>query len=180
MKRFFFFLILTVMFFVGIHAFDPPPLPGDSKLPPLPSTDNPVVEETTNSEENIFWYDKHFLPDNYNVYSDGKSMIVNQPYPGLKKRILKNDNSFKGIPGCYIACYSRDKANSVYPVGGDIYVMGQIRVPGNYINRICQPQGYVNKDISAEQYFKTMCFKSHKNCKTESSCWAGGDTAWEL
>lgn len=55
-------------------------------------------------------------------------------------------NDFTGIPGCYVAAYSREQTNSVYSVGDRIYVMGQVRVPGRHEGRICQPKGYEGQD----------------------------------
>ena len=114
------------------------------------------------------------LPENYPVYV-WRGGVVNRQYPGTEKRYLKTVNRFKGRPGCYVACYSRNKRNSVYPVGGGIYVMGQVRVSGRYIKRICNPTNYANKDISAANYFKNVCNTSLPE-KCAGGCWAGGDT----
>lgn len=178
MKIFTILLLSSFFVFTGIFSFDPPPLPGsEEELPPL----SPVIEEGTEeneSDDQIPFYDKELLPENYVVYTDGKSMVVNQKYPGLKKVILPTKNIFKGAPGCYVACYSRDKKGSIYPVGGGIYVMGQIRVPGEYRNNICRPKNYETADISALDYFKSMCNEHIKNCVTKTSCWTGGSTYW--
>ncbi len=70
--------------------------------------------------------------------------MVNVSYPGFEERTLPTVNKFIGYPGCYVAAYSRRKEKRVYSVGGDIYVMGQVRVPGSYQERICLPVGYEN------------------------------------
>jgi hypothetical protein len=170
LKKVFLILVVFCITLVGITAFDPPPLPVEENIPPDPPN-NQV-------EEKIPWYDKKLMPDFYVVYTDGTSMVVNHEYPGLKKVILPINNSYKQAPGCYIACYSKEKEGAIYPVGGGIFVMGQVRVPGSYQSRICRPKGYETADISAEDYFKKLCRKSLPNCKTDTSCWAGGDTAW--
>lgn len=116
----------------------------------------------------------YMLPEKYYVYA-GNDGVVNVPYPGLKKVLLPTVNKYKESPGCYIACYSHDKSRAVYSVGGDIYVMGQVRVKGNYENRICLPEGYESADISALDLFKKICNENISNC-SNGGCWAGGDT----
>ena len=74
-------------------------------------------------------------------------------------------------PGCYVACYSNHAG--VYQV--DAYgVHGLLRVPGSYEGTVCQPQGHVHTDISANASFKDLCNQAFDNC--HGGCWAGGDT----
>ncbi|ELR99180.1 toll/interleukin-1 receptor domain-containing protein [Gloeocapsa sp. PCC 73106] len=89
---------------------------------------------------------------------------------------LPTVNDFVGYPGCYVACYSHTKEGSQYSVGGNIYVMGQIRVEGRYEGRICKPKGYETADISAEPKFKELCAEKLPEVCQDDSCWAGGDT----
>lgn len=120
--------------------------------------------------------DSTLLPQEFKVYYTEKIVIANHPFEGSIEKILPTRNEFEGTPGCYIACYSHEEKQSVYPVGNNIFVMGQIRVPGHYMNKICQPTGFENKDISAEQEFKFKCEKVFPHQCGKSSCWAGGDT----
>lgn len=113
------------------------------------------------------------LPEKFTVYVDGTT-VINHIAPGFEARNLPTKNTFKGTPGGYVACYSHIQSNSVYPVGADIFVMGQIRLPGQYFGRIFQPKDYQNKDISAEKKFKNICNKAFPSC--QGQCWAGGDT----
>ena len=95
---------------------------------------------------------------------------------------LHTVNEFVEYPGCYIAAYSHQQQGSAYPVGSDIYVMGQVRVKGSYqqakdgIN-ICVPRGYtIDSDISAEKVLNQKFSETlSETCKNDS-CWAGGDT----
>lgn len=112
------------------------------------------------------------LPDPFPVWSVGGG-VVNHPGSGGVKKDLQTINEFKGSPGCYLACYARDRDQGVYSVGGDIFVMGQVRVPGIYTDRICRPDSFKG-DVSAEQKFKDLCNKHVKRC--HANCWAGGDT----
>jgi hypothetical protein len=116
------------------------------------------------------------LPDKFKVYFKENVGVVNHPFEGSSERVLPTINKFKGVPGCYIACYSHNTKNSIYPVSSNIYVMGQIRVPGHYEGRICQPHGFENQDISSATAFKLKCSKNLPEACSQSSCWAGGDT----
>ncbi len=87
------------------------------------------------------------LPEDFSVFVRGDS-VVNHPAPGHETRRLPTLNLFKGAPGCYLACYTKDKKRAVYSVGGGIYVAGQVRVPGKYQDRICRPTGFENADVS--------------------------------
>ncbi|MGD1941624.1 MAG: hypothetical protein ACFB0G_09950 [Leptolyngbyaceae cyanobacterium] len=85
-------------------------------------------------------------------------------------------NDFTGAPGCYIAAYSQDAQQGVYAVGEGVYLMGQLRVPGTYQGSICQPTGYEDQDISAENIFKELFDEKLSPACSNRSCWAGGDT----
>ncbi|STX52689.1 Uncharacterised protein [Legionella busanensis] len=127
----------------------------------------------TNQNQASDSINQRLLPSPFPVYVIPNSGVVNHPYPGAMKVLIPTDNSYTGMPGCYIACYSHSPG--VYAVSPSISVMGQIRVQGSYSNRICQPQGYQNQDISAEQSFKDLCSNKIAACRS-ASCWAGGDT----
>lgn len=114
------------------------------------------------------------LPSAFPVYVKN-NVVVDMPRPGFTKKILPTINSYGYSPGCYVACYSKDKQGSVYSIGHDMYAMGQVRVNGLYIGRICQPQGYFFKDISNVSSFKKLCSKTLPGC-TGNKCWADGDT----
>lgn len=117
-----------------------------------------------------------FLPETFHVYYKENEGVANQPFTGATELKLPTLNPFKGTPGCYVACYSHNKALSIYPVAKDIYVVGQFRVSGNYDQRFCLPTGFEEKDISAELHFKQECERYFPlQCKN-ASCWVGGDT----
>lgn len=114
------------------------------------------------------------LPSAFPVYVKN-DVRVDHPVHGSIMKMLPTRNAYGYSPGCYVTCYSRDKEGSIYSVGHGMYVKGQIRVNGLYIGRICQPQGYFFKDISAAPSFKKLCSKFISACKG-GKCWAGGDT----
>jgi hypothetical protein len=113
------------------------------------------------------------LPSPYPVYTYGEFGVANNPEVGGARKFIPTDNGYILYPGCYIACYSHKPG--VYPVGPDIFVLGQIRVAGMYKGRICIPEGYKDKDISAAPVFKTLCSTKIPSCMG-IECWAGGDT----
>ncbi|KTD52345.1 hypothetical protein Lqui_1189 [Legionella quinlivanii] len=114
----------------------------------------------------------NLLPSPFPVYVIEGQAVINHPSPGATKVDLPTDNSYTKQPGCYIACYSHRPG--VYAVSPTISVMGQIRVPGTYVARLCQPAGFENQDISKAEQFKQLCTSKISACK--GSCWAGGDT----
>lgn len=113
------------------------------------------------------------LPERFSVYVRDTT-VINHPAEGFEKRLLPTRNLYKGSPGGYVACYSRIQTDSVYRAGDGIFVMGQIRMLGQYKNRIFEPTGYAGKDISADSQFKDLCNTEFSSCR--KSCWAGGDT----
>lgn len=151
----------------------------NSRIPT--SVDEQIKSKAKGQSRNISIYgrknpdpNKAILPANFKVYAKD-NVVVNVSYPGFEQKTLATVNKFIGYPGCYVAAYSRRKEKSVYSVGGDIYVMAQVRVPGSYQERICLPVGYENVDISADPQFQLMFAKVlPKACK--EGCWAGGDT----
>lgn len=118
-------------------------------------------------------YNSTLLPSPYPVYVMENNGVINHPVQGAQKKMLPTDNSYRSSPGCYIACYSHD--DGIYSVSDSISVMGQIRVPGEYEGRICQPQNYKGQDISKMRQFKDECAKKIPGCES-GNCWAGGDT----
>ncbi|NCR60232.1 MAG: C1 family peptidase [Microcystis aeruginosa LL13-06] len=94
--------------------------------------------------------------------------------PGYEERTLPTVNKYTESDGGYIACYSRNKEGSVYSFDNGIYVMGQIRLQGQYIGEIFHPKGYENQDISAVQELKDLCNQTFPACK--GGGWAGGDS----
>ncbi len=113
------------------------------------------------------------LPTPYPVYVIKDAGVVNHFYPGATQVLLPTDNTYTGNPGCYIACYSHSPG--LYMVSPTISVMGQIRVRGKYMIRICKPEGYQNMDISKSDQLKGLCAEKIKGC-SNNLCWAGGDT----
>lgn len=120
--------------------------------------------------------DEMLLPEDFKVYTKEHEGVVNHNFDGAKEVTLPTVNAFKDKPGCYVACYSKDATHGVYPVDENIYVIGQMRVAGHYLNRICKPQNFKDKDISAEETFKKQCTEHFPKQCAEHSCWAGGDT----
>jgi hypothetical protein len=92
--------------------------------------------------------------------------------PGIRgAKPLPVVNRYRGPDGGYIALYTRDRKKAVYTVGGGIYVVGVVRLKGEYVGRVFHPHGYLNQDISVAQEFKDLCRELF-----DVEGWAGGDT----
>jgi hypothetical protein len=115
------------------------------------------------------------LSSDFTVYTDGHT-VINHPAPGFEERRFPTINSFKSAPGCYVACYSRNEAESVYEIDTGIYVMGQLRIPGQYKGRICEPKGLASVDISADDGMREKCTNALTTACKDNGCWTGGDT----
>ena len=113
------------------------------------------------------------LPSPFPVFLIDGQGVINHPVPGAEKKMLPTDNTYKDSSGCYIACYSHNKG--IYRASDSIYVLGQVRVPGEYQSRVCQPSDYQGQDISQVQKFSILCADKIAGCDN-GSCWAGGDT----
>ena len=116
----------------------------------------------------------YLLPENFKVYVAPEGGVVNWPAPGYEERVLPTVNEYSGDDGGYIACYSHNQEGSAYSVGDEIFVMGQIRLQGQYIRRIFHPKGYEGQDIKTAQKLKDLCNQTFPACKGDG--WAGGDT----
>lgn len=108
------------------------------------------------------------LPSPYMIYTDGK-IIINHPYEKFIQKEMPLNNDYQTNPGCYLACYTHDHAIGIYQAGNNIYVLGLVRVPGQYQSRICK-----SDNSQAKYSSKTICNDTFAECK--NACWAGGDT----
>ncbi len=170
-----------------------PPAPPDSAREPLVMVDAPVeqprwdvapteppmIVDPREPDGSTSWTyvapnaNARLLPESFRVYVRGTA-VINHPQPGFQERVLTTVNDFRGVPGCYVACYSHSSQGSVYAVGGGVYVMGQVRVPGRYDGRVCLPDRYGRADISAQPGMRELCKASIPACG--DACWGGGDT----
>ncbi len=123
---------------------------------------------------NIFTIDP--LPACFRIYVDEKNIPFLHYTEGFEERCIPVLNDFLRTPGCYVACYSHNPDKSVYSVAANIYMIGYIRVRGNYIGKTCVPENYENTDIKGEKHFKELCSKSF-SC-IGNSCWADGTTGF--
>lgn len=135
--------------------------------------DQPIDNHETqkHTTQIIFPY---LLQEDFRVYSDDEQ-VINHPYPGFSERILPTWNVYMGTDGGYVAIYTREKEAGVYGVGGGIYVVGQVRVRGNYEGRIFVPSGYrLGDDITHDPIILNLCEDLYSDMK--GKIWIGGDT----
>ncbi len=116
----------------------------------------------------------NLLPRDFKVYVK-ENIAINYPLPGLERRILPTINHYTKADGGYVAVYTKQKEGSVYGVGNGIYVIGQIRVQGKYIDRIFYPKGYKKGDnITKDDNILSLCHEYFPQFKHK--VWIGGDT----
>jgi len=136
-------------------------------------------------------FNARVLPSNFIIYTNGTSGSLNQVDGSFKKTILPttqhrpsghasgnffSHNDYTQNPGCYVACYTQNPDKAIYSVANGIYIIGQIRVAGIYVQRNCVPLGMARQDLSQNAAFKTLCEKKFPEACPEGRCWAGGET----
>ncbi len=156
MKKLFIMLCLPIVLFTNIYSA-------------VAQNQSAIVINTNSNDPN-----QMLLPSPFPVYVQN-GVVINNPQPGFSQAMLPTNNDYTAKPGCYVACYSHGAQHGIYRAGDNIYVNGQVRVAGNYNNRICIPTGYENQDISKAIKFKQLCSAKIKSC-ANNNCWAGGDT----
>jgi hypothetical protein len=119
-------------------------------------------------------FNVEYLPRKFKVYRNEEGIVQQKPEAGFIAKIIPNINLFRNAPGCYLACYSTDVHKGVYPVSSDAYLVGQIRVEGQYQGKVCYPKDITQPFFSDEKSLTELCSKSFK-C-IGNSCWAGGTT----
>lgn len=114
------------------------------------------------------------LPCMLKIYVNQEGDITVIPTAGYRPKRLRVANISIKNPGCYISCHSTNPDKGVYAVSENIYVIGLIRVQGQYEHQFCRPKDYEKVQIRDEVIFKELCSKTYQ-C-IGNSCWAGGDT----
>lgn len=121
---------------------------------------------------------KEMLPEDMKVYYK-ENMISRAQFKGGNAKLIPVNNEYKENPGCYLACFSRNKSHhAVYHISDNIYMMGQFRVPGHYTNGFCLPKGYDFKDVRKSNEFKERCEKVFPEKCQKGSCWANANTSY--
>lgn len=120
------------------------------------------------------------LPEQFKVYYNPNLGISKKAYKGGAEKVILTNNDVKESKGCYLSCYSKNSTHAVYPIDTNVFLMGQIRVEGQYHNAICQPKGFEDKDIRIAKEFKAKCEEAFPERCEKESCWASGDhtTNW--
>ena len=124
--------------------------------------------------DNINGANQTLLPEQFVIYTDGKT-VINHPEIGFAEKQLPTVNLYKGNPGCYIACYSQKKDNAIYAINDNTFALGQVRIAGRYSKGVCEPTNFSGKNITQETAFRTICTDKIPAC-VGVNCWAGGET----
>ena len=96
-------------------------------------------------------FNVEYLPRRFKVYRNEAGVVQQKPEAGFVAKIIPNINLFRNAPGCYLACYSSDPNKGVYPVSSDAYLVGQIRVEGEYRGKVCYPKDIDQPIFSTEK-----------------------------
>lgn len=113
------------------------------------------------------------LPESSKVYVGPDDVVAHWPVNGYEEKSLTTVNSYLEPDGGYIFCHSPNKEGGVYSVGNGVYVMGRIRVRGQYVNQLFQPFGHDNQDLSTIQEFNELCNRTFPACKGQGWAVAG-------
>lgn len=114
------------------------------------------------------------LPCMLRIYVSKEGYVSIIPTAGYQARRIRVANISLKNPGCYISCHSTNPDKGVYRVSPNIYVIGLIRIQGQYEGPFCRPKDYEKVQIRDEVIFKEICSKTFQ-C-IGNSCWAGGNT----
>jgi hypothetical protein len=114
------------------------------------------------------------LPCMMRIYVNKEGEVTSIPKAGYIPRRIKVANIAIKHPGCYISCHSTNPDKAVYQVAPRIYVIGFIRIRGQYEGPFCRPKDYEKAQIRDEVIFKEICSKTFE-C-IGNSCWAGPNT----
>lgn len=114
------------------------------------------------------------LPCMLRIYVNQEGDVTVIPKGGYWPRRIRIANISLKNPGCYISCHSTNPDKGVYRVSPKIYVIGFIRIQGQYEGQFCRPKDYEKAHIRDEVVFKEICSKTFQ-C-IGNSCWAGGNT----
>src|SRR5437868_5802912 len=103
---------------------------------------------------------KAVLPDDLKMYYSNKAGLSKTNFKGATEKTIPTNNEYTDNPGCYVSCQSKNSKEGIYHVSDNVYMMGQIRVAGHFMNGLCVPKGYESKDLRRSKEFREQCEKS--------------------
>ena len=117
------------------------------------------------------------LHEEFKVYYNEHIGLSKKPFKSSTAKTVPTKNDIHSDnPGCYIACYSKDKKHAVYSVDDSYHLIGQVRVQGKYTNGLCIPKGYENKEFRGAKEIKEKCEISFPQPCAKGSCQIDGHT----
>jgi hypothetical protein len=124
---------------------------------------------------------KGMLPDQFKVYYNDKMGFSTKSFKGSQEKIIPTNNEYREQPGCYLACVSKSSKDAAFHVLDNVYMMGQMRVKGRYMNGMCIPAGYESKDARNSKELKDQCQKAFPEKCDKGSCFIETRTgSWAL
>lgn len=112
------------------------------------------------------------LPEEFTVYYHSEKGVSTKPFKEAETKKILTNNDYKDAPGCYILCLSKNKHPATYAIDTDVYIMGQIRVPGCYDSGLCLAKDYEEQSLAELKIFKEKCEKAFPQHCEKESCWA--------
>lgn len=114
-------------------------------------------------------------PSALRLYTDGYAASY-LPVPGFKPVEMPVRDASEGAPSCYIACATHDKRGSLYAPDANTFVVGAVRVMGNYQDGQCRPGGIERGDLAADSRLSELCGVAIPAVCEGKRCFASGDT----
>ncbi len=111
------------------------------------------------------------------LYTDGFAASY-LPVPGFAPVNMPVRDATDGATGsgCYIACSSHKRRGSIYAPDPNTFVVGAVRIMGNYQGGVCHPGGQEHVDLASDSRLSELCaLAMPKVCETKH-CFANGDT----
>lgn len=122
----------------------------------------------------VYGFMKDPLPNSFRIYVNEQGEVLLETNEGYVPKDLPVHNLSMDTPGCYLSCHSTNPDKGLYKSSDSIYVIGLIRVEGQYDGPFCRPSHYEKVNIKDEGVFKELCSKAYQ-C-VGNSCWAGPTT----
>ena len=109
------------------------------------------------------------------LYTDGFAASY-LAVPGFAQVDMPVRDATDGEAGCYIACSSHQRHGSFYAPDPNTFVVGAVRIIGNYRSGVCRPGGQEHIDLAADTRLTELCGLAMPKVCDRQRCFASGDT----
>lgn len=116
------------------------------------------------------------LPEEFKVYYKSDMGYSTKPFKGSTEATVLTNNESQDAPYCYLSCFSKNSKEAAYKYDNNSFVMGQIKIKGEYHNGLCIPKGFEDKDLRVSKEISQQCEYAFPERCEKQSCWASGHT----